>query len=566
MTRTRRVPRAEMLEDRRLMTVAFAPATTYPVAAGVLNVVTGDFNGDGVPDVVSISPQFNGTGQGGSITALLGNGKGGFSSAVDTEIPALNQDGGVAVGDFNGDGKLDLAVITASLGTAQPPMVVELLGNGDGTFRVGPMAPAANSQATLVAGDFNGDGVSDIAVAYGPTLNFGPPFNQPDPANGTVHLYLGSRNGTLTDSGVIGNLGASFRAPALVAADFNGDGKLDLAGSTTASPQVTVLLGNGDGTFRNGGVTPIAAGSDSLVAADFNGDGKTDLAALDPLSGGVVVLIGRGDGTFSGGPGFQFGFGSQAATLVASDFNGDGKIDLATAIYPLNEVRIAPGTGSGTFGAIVAVPAPGTSFNGATDLAATDLNGDGRADLVTVTGSPPEIGVLLASGGATSAGDGPRVTSATVDPHAGRIVLTFGDDAAGLDASSLANLTNYDVIGPYSQLGRHPSQITGISVSPATATGATTVALTIGGGRPFPHGRYILLVKSGGIVDRAGRALDGEYTGVLPSGNGIPGGDFQARFQFNRKALLPLAAPAPAPPVVARRAAAHAKVVRGAHR
>ena len=552
MTHARRaahlVPRAETLEDRRLMTVAFAPATSYPVAAGVSQVVTGDFNGDGLPDVVSISPQFNGTGQGGSITALLGNGKGGFSSAVDTEIPALNMFGGLASGDFNGDGKLDL-VSTAINSTSGLPVVFVLLGNGDGTFRIGPTAVGANSQAAITSGDFNGDGVSDIAVAFGASLMSFVPSNAP------VRIYLGQRNGTLLDAGLAGNLGTAPTTPALITGDFNGDGKVDLAGATSASGQVTIFLGNGDGTFRDGGSTPVATETTSLAEGDFNDDGKADLATLDQVNGGVAVLIGRGDGTFSGGPGPQFGFGSQAAKLVAGDFNGDGKVDLAAATYPLNEVRVAVGNGSGAFGPIGAVPAPGDAFSGATDLAAVDLNRDGLSDLVTVNGSPPEVGILLAGGDSTVVGDGPRVTSATVEPRSGKIVLTFGDDVAGLDAASLADVSNYQVIGPYSRLGRHPSRITGISVLPATATGATTVTLTIGGGRPLPHGRYILLVKSGGIIDRAGRALDGEFTGILPSGNGVPGGDFNARFQFNRKTLLPLAAQAPRKSV-ARRAEA----------
>lgn len=573
MPRARLIAQAERLEDRRLLTVAFAPATTYPVAAGVTFAVTGDFNGDGLADVVSISGQFNST-----ITALLGNGKGGFSSAVDTTIPALPQYAyaNVAVGDFNGDGKLDLAVITAPVGS-NSAMIAEFLGNGDGTFRLGPMAPAENSQATLVAGDFNGDGVSDIAVGYGPTFNIAPsphPFgpggsttgSSPDTANGTVHLYLGGRTGTLTDAGVVGNLGTTTRAPGLISADFNGDGKADLAGSTFDSPQVTVLLGNGDGTFRAGEVTPIAAGSTSLAAGDFNGDGKADLAAMNPLGGGVTILIGRGDGTFSGGPGFAFGFESQATSLIASDLNGDGKIDLATVVEPMNEVRIAQGTGTGTFGPLVAIPVPGGAFSGASALAVADLNRDGLNDLVTATATPSEVGVLLnsgGSGGGTTVGDGPRVTSAKVDPRAGRIVLTLGDDAAGLDGASLANLSNYQVIGPFKRFGQRLAQITGISVLPPTATGAVTVTLTIGGGRRLPHGRYLLLVRSGGIADRAGRSLDGEFTGVLPSGNGVPGGDFNARFQFNRKNLLPLAATTIAPQAVARKAGAHARRVRG---
>ena len=470
-------------------------------------------------------------GRGGVVTALLGNGTGGFSSAVDTAIPALNTFGGLASGDFNGDGKLDI-VSTALDPTTDEPEVLVLLGNGDGTFRVGPTAAGADSEAAITSGDFNGDGVGDIAVAFGASLD------RFVPSSGPVRIYLGRRDGTLLDAGLAGNLGTAPTTPALVAGDFNGDGKVDLAGSTSASGQVTILLGNGDGTFRDGGATLVATETTSLATGDFNGDGKADLATLGAVSGGVVVLIGRGDGTFSGGPGFAFGFGTQSAALVASDFNGDGKIDLAATSYPLNEARIAQGSGSGTFGAIVAVPAPGQGFSGASDLIAADLDGDGLNDLVTISASPPEVGVLLANGGSTVGDDGPRVTSAKIEPRSGRIVLTFGDDLAGLDAASLADPANYQVIGPFAALGHRPVNVTGVSVLPPNANGASTVTLTIGGGRPFPHGRYLLLVKSGGIRDRAGRALDGEYTGGLPSGDGVAGGDFAARFQFDRKDVL----------------------------
>ena len=97
---------------------------------------------------------------------------------------------------------------------------------------------------------------------------------------------------------------------------------------------------------------------------------------------------------------------------------------------------------------------------------------------------------------------------------------------------------------------------------PASVTGASRVTLILGGGRPLPHGRYLLIVKSGGVRDRAGRALDGEFTSGLPSGNGVAGGDFQGRFQFNRTNFQPLAAP-----IVGRTGArvtgAHATRVRG---
>ncbi len=605
-------PVLDGLEARLLLTVAFRPAVVYPVATGANSVATGDFNGDGKLDVVTETPQYNGSAQGGVITTLLGDGKGGFIGSFDTATPALS--GNLAVGDFNGDGKLDVA--STGVDASNNAIVIEFLGNGDGTFQLGATAPGFGVidpsypvPTRLVAGDFNGDGVSDLAVAYGAKLMSGPPppFAQPGspppigPVTGPVLAFLGERDGTLHAAGSAGDLGLSTAvAPGLVAGDFNGDGKLDLAGVTLNSTSEQTFLGNGDGTFRLGGTTPIGFASSSLVRADFNGDGKLDLAAVNQDDGSVIVLGGIGDGTFAAIPNAFVGFGAASGTLVAGDFNGDGKIDLAVPTYPLNEVRVAPGSGDGHFVTSAPIPVPSVGFNGASDLAAGDLNGDGLADLMTVTTNPAEVGILLtgtgssdsgssgggssgggssgggssgggSSGGGSSGGgssgsdssgsgssgstpvssDGPQITAATVQYARGQVLLTFSAPN-GLDLASLTTVANYAVLGPFSSFGHKPVAITGVSVSGLDGT-SRTVALTINGGRPLRHGRYVIVVHSGGIVDLAGKALDGEFTGKFPTGNAQPGGDFQGRFQFNRHPVLPMANSA----TVAKKATAH---------
>ena len=271
----------------------------------------------------------------------------------------------LVAGDFDGDGKLDLAVSTGAT-------LSILLGKGDGTFNVTTFPTTAQFVGTLVTGDFNGDGKLDLAF--------------PDPFHSVVHLLLGNGDGTFTE---VSTTAVGTNPVWVAAGDFNGDGKLDLAVVNRAGKNVSILLGNGDGTFSRKPSVKVGTKPNAVTVADFNGDGKLDLAVVNSGSNSVSILLGAGDGTFilkSSPP-----TGASPFSITASDFNGDGKVDLAvtnqcgnaTSCSPLafGSVSVLLGAGDGTF-AVSSVVLP--DHHKPLGIAAGDFNADGKADIVVV--------------------------------------------------------------------------------------------------------------------------------------------------------------------------------------
>ncbi len=357
------------------LSVGFTNPQTLTLSGPTFGV-TGDFNGDGIPDMAFSSDGSN------NVIIAQGNGDGTFN--VLSTMPTATQAYGIAAGDFNGDGKLDLAV--TNYGNAA---VTILLGNGDGSFMAGTSVAVGNYPWGVAVGDFNGDGNLDVV-----TTNIG---------DNNVTILLGKGDGTFTAATVSPAVG-SFPTSASVG-DFNGDGKLDIAVANFHATTVSVLMGNGDGTFTAAANVNVGSGPITVVAGDINGDGKLDLAVDNYSGNNITTYLGNGDGTF-GAATATLNLSGNGAGMVLADLNGDGKLDLATEYSATNfqtfqsTYMAASYTGDGNGGFTLA----STQTTGANPqwLLTGDWNGDGYADLAVEDGSTASILLTQISGSATA--------------------------------------------------------------------------------------------------------------------------------------------------------------------
>ncbi len=228
------------------------------------------------------------------------------------------------------------------------------------------MATGKSPQGVAV-GDFNKDGNNDFAVA--------------NDADGTISVYLGKPDGTFQAPSTL-STGSASAPTGIVAADFNGDGKLDLAATLNGANNVMVFPGTGTGTFNSPVTFSVGTGPIALVAADFNGDKKLDLAVANNTASSVTILINNsssGSISFTTGSTISSGLGLNPTCIIAADFNGDKKVDLAVGSSGSNEVSVMLGTGSGTFGA----PINDNASQPVWSVAAADFDKDGKLDLVS---------------------------------------------------------------------------------------------------------------------------------------------------------------------------------------
>jgi FG-GAP-like repeat len=262
---------------------------------------------------------------------LRGVGDGTFLPPQSFSVGGINPNC-LAVGEFNGDGAQDLAVAVFGGNTTTAKSAAVLLGTGTGVFQPAVSYDADRGPLWVDRTDFNGDGEQDLVVA-----NFGAD---------TVSVLLGNGNGTF--QAPLALPGGACSAPpcgaaAAVPGDFDGDGAQDLVIVDYRSYEVAVLMGNGNGTF--GGPVPYATGPSpaTIAVTDLTGDGVPDLAVpnWDFNAGNTLsVLVGNGDGTFQAGQTVSVLGGRGVLGIAAADYNGDGKVDLAISNYGGNSVTV----------------------------------------------------------------------------------------------------------------------------------------------------------------------------------------------------------------------------------
>jgi hypothetical protein len=383
---------------RSSSTGEFAPIVTYPSGGSFAMASTvGDFNGDGESDLAVINNWD------GKIGVLLGNGVGGFAASVSYAAGGVPYS--IAVGDFNGDGHSDLAV------TIYRTNVSVLLGNGAGGFGAAVVYSSGGSYSrSVTVGDFNGDGHSDLAVANQWSSNVGVLLG-----NGAGGFAAAVTYSTGDDAVV-----------AVTAGDFNADGKTDLAVVNHYNNNVGVLLGNGAGgfaavvTYNTGGDNP-----NSVTVGDFDGDGNNDLAVANATSNSIGVLLGNGAGGFGAAVAYACG-GLYPQSVTVGDFNGDGNSDLAVANRDSAAVGVLLGNGAGGF----AIARSYASIY-PSSVTAADFNADGKSDLAAANSENNNVGILLSSGQST-----PEVGELN-SPHA----IRFGVRLRGFGAGQLVEAT-----------------------------------------------------------------------------------------------------------------------------
>ena len=349
-------------------------------------ITVGDFNNDGLPDIAFAETSPDGST---ADVCVLQNEGGGQFQLVDTFAVDLNPDAIQAI-DL-GNGIVDLAVTDYSTGDVEI-----FVGDRNGGFTAGPILDGGSYPVAMVAGQF-GDGHVDLIVADQGDSNTG--------ASPGLTVFQNDGPGQFL---LMATIPLAASPTAMVAGDF-GNGNLDLAIANNLADDVSVLLGNGDGTFQSAPSTyPVGNDPLAIVACSLRGKGQLDLMTANQNSGDISILLGNGDGTFQ--PQLLFAAATSPEGLVAADFNGDDRADLAVANGGSGDVSVLLGRGDGTFQDQVTNPVG----NGPVGVVTADLNHDGHLDIITTNYYANDISVLMSNGDGTfqaaesfAAGDGP---------------------------------------------------------------------------------------------------------------------------------------------------------------
>ena len=444
----------------------------FAVGNSPTSVAVADFNGDGFLDLAVVNSGDN------TVSILLGNGDGTFKT--QTTYATGIQPVSVAVGDFDNSGHLSLAVVNAcgtSLSCTTEGTVSILLGDGMGNFTLAVSSPSTGYAPNFVAvGDFDKDGNLDLAVVNG----CGNTVSCTGPTPGTVSILLGDGTGkkfTLKSSP-----GTDDNPSWAAVGDFDNSGNLSLAvanaGTTTArGTTVTVMIGKGDGTFSTSSISSQGVSPVAVAVGDFNGDGNLDLGVLNACGtnpscssgGGVAILLGNGKGAFTFKSNTAAGSGPTA--LAVADLNGDQKLDVAVADGTGSAVSILLGDGAGNL-SLQTSPASPSTGSAPSSIAIGDFNGDGGPDLVTGNKNAANVSVLLEAPTATLAcgSSEPAGTTCTIPapPSPPTPSLSFGSESVG------------SMVGPMTVTLTNSSNLTLTITSLAVTSGATNFSIDSG--------------------------------------------------------------------------------------
>lgn len=465
-----------------------------PNGSGAFGLAHGDLNNDGKVDAVAMSN--------GGFAVMMGQGNGNFSAPSNINAPGLSFLGPV-IGDFNGDGKLDIAGVDDShTGPGGRPRMHAVLGNGLGSFG-SPISTSfdASEVRAVAGGDLNGDGKTDLV-----TLNRGGGNNN----EGTISIGLSDGFGQFVIQPNV-SVGTAVNPGAVGFSDFNKDGKVDLA--VPSGFGFSILLGNGAGGFAPR--THITtANASSIRTADLNGDGNVDLAMVDQGMNGKASVV-PGDGTGGFGAPLQFTLGSFLSDVTLADFNNDSKLDLAVAISrqdslapAKSNIAVLLGDGAGGFGSPATFPSERTPSR----ILAADLNGDARPDIITAnepvnsltvmlntcTATTPPPPTAFTISGAVTDGSGQGIVDVTMiltsDVAEPQIVLT--NQSGNYAFTYAANLSHNLRVTP-SKAGYSFSPLAIVFTSTSSVNGDKTASFTGTLSSTPPAGQAPILLTHG---------------------------------------------------------------------
>ncbi len=378
----------------------FSSVGTNPHAVKVA-----DLNKDNRQDIIVGS---NGASNG-IIAIFFGNGNGTFQSPVTYNTGGTTP-GSIVVFDFNGDGRLDIAVANAGNG-----LLGVLFQNANGTFAAPVTYPTGGtSELNMVEGDFNGDGRADLAISN--------ECGSDCSIVGNIGILLGAANGTFGTVSTISSGGA--RPSNIAIGDLNGDTRPDLV-ATNAEGNVGVLLGNANGTFQSA-VTYSTAGPGlravpaATLIKDFNGDGRMDVVVANFTSATLTLFLGNGNGTLGAATLYASG-AANPVYLAAADFNGDSQLDIASADRGSDGVGISLNIAKNA--TAIAVTTSGTPSTGGNNVTFTATVTDSIAAIPTGTVTFYDGLTPLGTGNLNAGNPEPRDLHHQFSRSAGRIAL-----------------------------------------------------------------------------------------------------------------------------------------------